>query len=184
MKPKIQKDIIFNNDCSCIVDYEILERALIWFSEGVLKSKRKIYMHSGYPCVTSYRKKIHVHRLIGIYLWGEKMSKGSVIHHKDENALNSSIDNLEVMDACDHGRYHNTRRVFSDSHKRKIADASRKRKGIKMKRKYDIAKEDLKNRVENGESILSISKFYGCDWTVVKSRIDEYGLTKPIKTQN
>ena len=184
MKPKLQKKITFINACSCIVDYDILERALIWFSEGTLKSRRKIYLHVGYPCVTSYYKKIHVHRLIGLYLWREKITKGSVVHHKDENVLNSSVDNLEVMTGAEHGLHHNIGKKFSESHKMKIAIASKRRKGVKIKRKYNITKEDLERRVANRESLLSISKEYGCDWSVVKSRFDEYGLIKPIRTQN
>jgi len=39
-------------------------------------------------------------------LTGDKIPKGSVIHHKDFNALNNSLDNLQLMTKKEHDAYH------------------------------------------------------------------------------
>ena len=173
MQPKIQRKIDFINECDCLVDVELLESAILWFSHGNLKSPRKIYMHAKYPCVSVFDKKIHVHRLIGMYLWRETIANGMVVHHEDHNKLNSRVDNLSVMSNTIHASHHNKGKVLSDDHKKKIAKAGKKRKGMKIKRKYNIPQSDLLCYLSEGVSILKIAKIYGCDWSVVKSRINE-----------
>jgi len=46
------------------------------------------------------------HRFIYEQLNGEKIKDGNVIHHKDFNSLNNSIDNLILMSKGDHDKYH------------------------------------------------------------------------------
>ena len=38
-----------------------------------------------------------------------KWKKGQVIHHKDENTLNDSIDNLDLLSISEHMRFHKTK---------------------------------------------------------------------------
>lgn len=173
MKPKKQRKIVFINDCDCEFDPELLERAMLWFSAGNLKSPRKVYMHAKYPCVTIYDKKIHVHRLIGLFLWKELVVSGMVVHHKDHNKLNTLTDNLDLISNTIHASHHNKGKTLSDSHKRKISEAGKLRKGIKLKRKYNISITELGEHLRNGLSISKIARIYGCDWSVIKARINE-----------
>lgn len=173
MEPKKQKKIVFVNQCNCLVDVDVLEKAMLWYSGGNLKSPRKIYMHAKYPCVSIFDKKIHVHRLIGLYLWRDIVVSGMVVHHKDHDKLNASIDNLDIISNTVHASHHNKGRVLSKEHKEKISKANSKRKGMKMKRKYNIPVRELNHYLSLGYSINKIATIYGCDWSVIKHRIHE-----------
>lgn len=175
MRPKIQQPLNFNNKCNCIVDYELLEKAMLWYSGGTLKSDKVIYMHGSYPAVSIYHEKIHVHRLLAIYKNKSAIAKEIHAHHKDGDKLNASIDNIELVHGALHLSQHNKGRVLSKEHKAKIAEAGKKRVGIKLKRKYIIPDEDLSNFLKEGWSIRKIAIHYGCDWSVVKQRINEMG---------
>lgn len=50
------------------------------------------------------------HRIVVEESIGRKLEKGEVVHHRDENKLNNNIDNLKVMSAIDHDRYHTIKR--------------------------------------------------------------------------
>jgi len=180
VKPNKQVKIDFINDCGCVVDFDVLEKAMIWFSSGNLKSPRKIYMHAKYPCVSIFDKKIHVHRLIGLYLWEDSIVDGMIVHHKDHDKLNSTISNLDVISNAIHGSHHNKGKSISEEHKRKISDAGKKRKGMKMKKMYNIPEDQLLGHIKNGLSISKISRIYGCSWSVVKSRINDIHENKEL----
>nr|DAO32532.1 MAG TPA: hypothetical protein [Caudoviricetes sp.] len=64
MKPNIQKPLKFINKCNCIVDYDLLEKAILWFAKDVIFEVKSIIMYSKYPCVSIYNDKIHIHRLL------------------------------------------------------------------------------------------------------------------------
>ena len=61
----------------------------------------KVYMNGNYPAVYMNGKSHHIHRLQWIKYHGE-IPKGCVVHHKDENKLNWSIENLELLSRKDH----------------------------------------------------------------------------------
>ena len=75
---------------------------------------RKVWFNNyGYYCFKipakfSNNGKIYnmlVHRWNWMQAYGE-IPKGMQIHHKDENKLNNSLDNLEMISAADHNRLH------------------------------------------------------------------------------
>ena len=76
----------------------------------------KVYMDGKYPSIFLNGKNNHIHRLEWIKYYGN-IPKGFVIHHKNENKLDWSIENLELMSRSDH--------ILK--HKRTV-----KRKGIKI----------------------------------------------------
>lgn len=41
----------------------------------------------------------HVHRILAEELLGRPLKKGEIVHHKDGNRLNNSLDNLEVLNS-------------------------------------------------------------------------------------
>ena len=70
--------------------------------ESVYLDGYKFSVERGYYC---NRKLGRLHR----YLWEKvhgTIPEGCVLHHKDHNKLNNSLDNLEVMTKSDHMRYH------------------------------------------------------------------------------
>ena len=44
---------------------------------------------------------------------------------------------------------------------------------IQVQNKYNIPPDELKCFLDDGMSINSIAKHYGCDWSVIKQRIHE-----------
>lgn len=53
MTVKIQKKIEFNNTCNCIVDYNELENAILWYIKKPVQSIKKIYIHGNYSCCSN-----------------------------------------------------------------------------------------------------------------------------------
>lgn len=173
MKPLKQKQLVFENKCGCIVDLKILSKAMIWYAGKTLMQKRVIYLHGKYPAISIYNEKIHVHRLLAMFKYKDKIATEIHAHHKDENKLNASWDNIELVKGSVHLSKHNKGRVFSKEHKSKISEANKKRFGIKMKRRYNIPVNELRGYLRQGKSIREISIIYGCDWSVIKNRINE-----------
>ena len=61
--------------------------------------------NTGYPTIWINKQNTLVHR----YVWEKhngKIPKGSVVHHKDENKLNFSIENLILLTNSEHNRKH------------------------------------------------------------------------------
>ena len=57
---KFQKKIEFINDCNCIVDYEKLEKAMLWYQDKPTSRLKHIYMFGNYPAVTIFKEKIRM----------------------------------------------------------------------------------------------------------------------------
>ena len=168
---KTQKKLEFVNKCNCKVDYDLLEQAMLWYSNKPIYSKKAIFIHSKYPTVSIYEKKIHIHRLLMMYHLKSDFKNDLYVHHKDGNKLNAQLDNLELIEKERHQSYHNKEKVLTESHKQKIAKANEKRKGIKIKKRVDMP--NLDNYIKQGLSINKISQIYGCTWDTVRRRIYE-----------
>ena len=49
---------------------------------------------------------IHVHRIVMEQKIGRLLAPNEVVHHKDHNKLNNSIDNLELLTKSEHAKEH------------------------------------------------------------------------------
>jgi len=72
--------------------------------QGTINGKNK----SGYICVKIKGRSYLLHRLIMENHLGRKLLASEIVHHKDENRLNNSIDNLEIMTRSEHIKHHHT----------------------------------------------------------------------------
>jgi len=127
---KRQEQIIFDNTCGCIVDEELLSRALIWYADGYpLRTERMIYLQNGYPTVSKGGMQVPVHRLIAMYTQREKIASSMACHHVDGNMLNASVDNLDVMPLGHHASLHRkgTKIAFTEEHIRHMREAQQRR---------------------------------------------------------
>jgi uncharacterized protein YbdZ (MbtH family) len=61
-------------------------------------------------------------------LWeaGVVIPKGSHIHHKDENRLNDTRGNLEVLTKAEHHRHHALGHIVTEASRRKISESLRR----------------------------------------------------------
>ena len=68
----------------------------------------KIYLLRYVPDHPNATKKGYVreHRLLIEKQIGRLLFRNEVVHHKDGNTLNNSLDNLELMTASEHSRFH------------------------------------------------------------------------------
>lgn len=173
MTVRNQKSIKFKNKCNCIVDESELENAILWYQKSPTLSIKKIYMHGKYPCVTIGKEKIHVHRLLMQYWLNLKLPFHASVHHINENKLDARKENLSVMINSAHNKNHNRGRKLTKSHRNKISDANVRRRGSKYKKTHNIPVYELKDLLDYGYSINSISKLYGCDWSTIKARLYE-----------
>ena len=153
---KKQKNITFVNTCNCIVDYDLLEKAMLWYSNKPLYSQRVIYIHSKYPTVSIYDKKMHIHRLLMMYKLQSDINENMHVHHKDGNKLNAQLNNLELIDSKKHQHLHHKNKKLTKEHKEKISEANKKRKGKKLKKRVEMP--NLKEYLKKGYSINKISK--------------------------
>lgn len=131
---KYQKPIEFINNCNCIVDYKELERAILWYQDRPSSRLRKIYLYGKYPCITIFKEKIHVHRLLVMY-WQDNKNIDKYVHHIDNDKLNCSKSNLKQMNIKEHQSYHNKGKKISEEHKKKIIKYNKSRKKVNRDKK-------------------------------------------------
>ncbi|WP_413485557.1 hypothetical protein [Brochothrix thermosphacta] len=173
MTVKIQKEIRFINECGCIVVEKDLAAAILWYQNRPTLSEKKIYMHGRYPAVSIGDVKIHVHRLLMQYWLGIKLPFNASVHHLNENKLDARKENLSIFINSAHNSNHNKGKVLDKEHKRKISEANKNRKGMKMKKKHNIPTYQLKDLLNFGFSINYIASLYKCNWSTIKSNIHE-----------
>lgn len=92
----------------------------------VFYENHKVYMNGKYPAIWLNGENVHLHR----YVWEKHFGKipdGFIVHHKDENKMNWSIGNLELVSRSEHIRKHqhnlhneNTRRFGEKARRHKL----------------------------------------------------------------
>lgn len=169
-----QHPIKFTNTCNCIVDFNLLEKAILWWQEKPTAKTKKIYIHGKYPAVSIHNEKIHIHRLLASYKVGRKLLRNEYAHHLNHNKLDASISNIDIIDASIHQSIHNKGKVLSKVHREKIGKANESRRGMKLKKRVDISLSELKKFILNGESISAMARYFNCDYSTVKNRIYEH----------
>lgn len=174
-----QNNIVLINDCNSIFDADILTNAILRVAEkyslerNMCKTKH-IFMSGYYPAISVFDKKFHIHRLIYQYVHGS-LDKSTIVHHIDGNKKNAEIGNLAAMCGCVHAKYHNLGKTLSVVHRKRIAIANMKRKGVSHKLgRSDVTVEKVVAMYKSGLSIHKISELTHLDWSCVKMRLNKY----------
>lgn len=121
---RIQKPIELINTCTAIYDAPLLESALLWYSIKPIARLKKVFMYGRYPAVAIYKEKIHIHRLVMMYLQDDRTLGGKYVDHIDGNKLDSRPDNLRLLWPSEHQSITNKGRVQSADHIAKRIDAT------------------------------------------------------------
>jgi hypothetical protein len=80
----------------------------MWQIEKIVKKGDYLYaVVKEHPKAIKYGYVLH-HRVVMENHLGRLLRDDEIVHHKDENKHNNQIENLEVMDAGDHARFHST----------------------------------------------------------------------------
>lgn len=175
MKINSQHPVVFENACNAIYSEEDLVNAALWYSTKPICRHKKVSMHGGYPCVSLYETKIHIHRLLMMYWLNSEIPDGLQVHHIDGNKLNASKENLTLLPSGVHQSHHNSGKTLSTEHRQKISDRNRERRGIRHKpKKPDITPENIYKMRFSGMSFNQISKAVRLDWGCVKQRYEDF----------
>lgn len=176
MTLKTQRDIKIINSANAIVDIELLKKAMLWYANGKpITSIKKIGFNGMYPCVSFGRKKLPIHKLIGLYLLGKRsVSSEYVFHHVNHNKMDARASNIKLMNKHDHLSMHNKGRIVTEKMRERLLEMNHARKGKRFKYKHpEIKPIDVYNMVQSGKSITSIAKFYGVRWNCIRHRYED-----------
>lgn len=162
----------FKNECECIVDYEMLYKAIdnkCKSENCYLHNEYRIVLRNGYPAVCINRQRYYVHILIGEVIYG-KIRKSYVIHHKDKNKLNAMPDNLELMTNLEHSKIHGNERLGIDlrSVEGKANSSNSAREATTRK---DVTAEKVAELRNKGLTIPEIAKELNCGINTVNRRL-------------
>lgn len=163
--------ITFINNCGCIVDLDLLERAVLWRANGrIVQSIRHIELMRMYPAIRIFSERITIHKLIMSYLRGGDYPRSLHVHHIDRNKLNASVNNLEFKTASAHISDHLKGVPLSAEHRAKISKAGTKRKGF-FKERFDLCNETIMTMYKEGIPVNHIAKRLNAPWSTIKERI-------------
>lgn len=73
------------------------------------------------------------HRLVMEKFLGRKLERYEIVHHKDGNKRNNSLENLEVMTLSEHSRIHMINNNPNDNTRQKLKDSAINRFRGKLK---------------------------------------------------
>lgn len=159
----------FINECNCIVDYGILEKAIEeeCHRRGFEpKEHYKIYRYRGYAGISIKHDKVSVHRIIGKYMVGYDFGAEIHVHHIDGNKFNNSIPNLQVLRNSLHTKEHYLVQYVSEEHKRGFG--CRTKEIISRK---DVTEEKVIALRKRGMTIPEIAKELSCGYNTVCRRL-------------
>ena len=171
---KKQRKIIFTNDCNAQVDYEELEKAILWYAKSPVLSSKHIYMHGDYPAVSIHKEKIHIHRLLMMYWLNACLPTEYSVHHIDKDKLNATKGNLSVVFNPTHQSIHNKGKTISEEQRQRIIEYNHSRKGEHRNYKREISAKEVYDLKTKGYSFNQISKMLNLDWGCVKHRYDDF----------
>ena len=106
MRPLKQYPIVLDNRCNAIFNSEDLILAIYARAEKPVCRVKAVFIWHGYPAISIYDKKHHVHRLIAEYKLGRILQRHESAHHIDGNPLNALWENINVLHQGDHVRLH------------------------------------------------------------------------------
>lgn len=176
---KEQKKIRFINDCNTKVDVDLLEQAVIWYAGSPVASIKHIYKHGNYAAVSIFKQKIHIHRLIGLFLMKEKSCKDH-FHHKNGDKMDNRIENIERINPSVHISRHQKGRTISDFQRERIIETNHLRKGSRSKHhRKDVTSEMVYKMRSEGMSFNQISLMFNLDWSCVKQRYNDFIYDNP-----
>ncbi len=159
----------FDNACDCIVDYEVLEKAIIEECNRrnvIPKENYKIYLYRGYAGISIKHDKVSVHRLIGKYMVGFDLPSDISVHHIDGNKMNNDISNLQVIRKDLHTKQHYIVQYVSKEYMKGYGRRMREKV-----RRNDVTYEEVKRLRTKGLTIPEIASRLNCGYNTVCRRL-------------
>ena len=165
-------ELVFQNECECKVDYELLAEAIKRRCKEKSKKLKQVYritMHNSYPTICIAHNHVYVHNLIGELKYGF-IPEGYVIHHSDFDKQNNDVENLMLLSNVDHAILHGEQRRGVD-----LRSNDGKWRGINAARekrfRRDVSKEKVLFMRSIGMSFEEIAKILHCGANTARRRV-------------
>ena len=174
-KEAIEKQIPKNhfiNECECIVDYEILYNAIDNKCKTLncfFHNEYRIVLRNNYPAVCINRQWFYVHILVCEFVNG-RVRKGYIVHHKDKNKLNATLENLEIMTNRKHLKQHGEERKGIDFRSAE-GRANSINSAREVRTRKDVTVERVAELRNKGLTIPEIAKELNCGINTVNRRL-------------
>lgn len=121
---------------------------------------KKIFLYGNYAAVSIGRDKIHVHRLIGLYLIGRRRCNNH-FHHINSNKMDNRSVNIACVEPQIHISRHNKGRKPSTNAIRQTIAANHRRKGYRTNpHRGDVTPEQVYKMRIAGFSFNQISLYF------------------------
>ncbi len=100
------------------------------------------------------------HRYIMEQYLGRKLERWEVVHHKDSDKSNNSIENLEVLSLSKHSRLHMIGKKLSLETRKKISVANKHNISVnRMKTEQDII--NIVNKYKELKNYRKVDRYFG-----------------------
>ena len=162
----------FINECECIVDYEILYNAIDNKCKTLncfFHNEYRIVLRNNYPAVCINRQWFYVHILVCEFVNG-RVRKGYIVHHKDKNKLNATLENLEIMTNRKHLKQHGEERKGIDFRSAE-GRANSINSAREVRTRKDVTVERVAELRNKGLTIPEIAKELNCGINTVNRRL-------------
>lgn len=162
----------FINECECIVDYEILYNAIDNKCKTLncyFHNEYRIVLRNNYPAVCINRQWFYVHILVCEFING-RVRKGYIVHHKDKNKLNATLENLEIMTNRKHLKQHGEERKGIDFRSAE-GRANSINSAREVRTRKDVTVERVTELRNKGLTIPEIAKELNCGINTVNRRL-------------
>ena len=158
----------FKNECNCIVDTELLEKAVDTYCrrQNIYCHKEyRIVLHSHYPTIIINRKHLFVHDLLRAVLFHTR--NNYIVHHKDFNKLNNSVDNLMYISRSKHTKIHS----LHNWEKVRSGEKIIKRGGYT---RTDISDDVIKQMLADEIPVKEIATFFNTGTSTIYHRMSKW----------
>ena len=162
-------DLEFDNECGCLFEQPILEKAVIQECNrrNILPKERyKIYPYRGYAGISIKHDKVSIHRIIGNYMANQTLESNIVVHHIDGNKMNNTILNLQILRKELHTKEHNLVQYVD---KNKLAKNAYK--GSMSIKRHDVTDKEIRKLRMEGLTYKQIAEILHCGYNTVWRRL-------------
>lgn len=122
------------------------------------------------------RKSMDLHRFLMQQHIGRKLRTYEHVHHKDDNPLNNSIDNLEILTQSQHMSLHHKGKTISEEQRKTCSENNKGSKNAIAKFTEEQVL-DIRKQLANGVSARKLS----CEYKVSDMCISLIKLRKSWK---
>lgn len=114
-----------------------------------------------YKAIKINGKKKDEHRYTMEQYLGRKLTRYEIVHHKNGNKRDNSIENLEIMTLSEHSKMHGCNNCISQETKEKIRNSRLGKPNISCRKLNDESVEKMLEMKKEGFSNRKLSEIFG-----------------------